>query len=108
LYRLDDTDESPVSLQEISSGQRAAFVLSVFLAMNAKLKSGPPIVLLDDPVAHIDDFNALSFIDYLRELVLSRQRQVFYATADSRLAGLFEHKFGFLGDQFKRFNLQRP
>lgn len=107
FYRIDDPSQKPVSLKEVSSGQRAAFVLSVFLAMNAKLKSGPPVILLDDPVAHIDDFNALSFLDYLRELVLSRQRQVFYATADSRLAGLFEHKFGFLGEQFRRFDLHR-
>jgi DNA repair protein SbcC/Rad50 len=106
LFRLDGTS-SAVTLRNVSTGQRAAFVLSVFLAMNAKLQSAPPVLLFDDPVAHIDDFNALSFLDHLRDLALTEERQVFYATADSRLAGLFEHKFSFMGDQFKRIDLNR-
>jgi exonuclease SbcC len=101
-----DTKEL-VSLLEVSSGQRAAFVLALFLSMNSQLRSGPPVILFDDPIAHVDDLNALSFLDHLRQLVLTDRRQIFYATADSRLAGLFQHKFGFLGPQFKRFDLNR-
>lgn len=106
LFRLDDPDVD-VTLSDISTGQRAAFVLSVFLAMNSKLQDAPPVLLFDDPVAHIDDFNALSFLDYLREVALAGNRQIFYATSDVKLAGLFEHKFSFLGDKFKRFDLSR-
>lgn len=106
LFRLDDPDVD-VTLSDISTGQRAAFVLSVFLAMNSKLQDAPPVLLFDDPVAHIDDFNALSFLDYLREVALTENRQIFYATADVKLAGLFEHKFSFLGDKFRRFDLSR-
>lgn len=106
LYRLDNIKQA-VTLRDVSTGQRAAFVLSVFLAMNAKLKTSPPVLLFDDPVAHIDDFNALSFLDHLRDVAIEGQRQIFYATADSRLAGLFEHKFSFMGDKFRRFDLVR-
>ncbi|MES9899201.1 MAG: hypothetical protein ABW148_09275 [Sedimenticola sp.] len=106
LYRLDKPSQA-ITLREVSTGQRAAFVLSVFLAMNAKLQTAPPVLLFDDPVAHIDDFNSLSFLDHLRDIALEGRRQIFYATADSRLAGLFEHKFSFMGDKFKRFNLVR-
>jgi exonuclease SbcC len=105
LFRLDTN--KAVSLKEISTGQRAAFVLSLFLAMNAKLRNAPKVILLDDPIAHIDDLNSLSFLDHLRHLVLTGRRQVFYATADTRLAGLIEHKFGFLGHDFKRIDLVR-
>lgn len=106
LYRLDDVSHT-VTLRDISTGQRAAFVLSVFLAMNAKLQTAPPVLLFDDPVAHIDDFNSLSFLDHLRDIALEGNRQIFYATADSRLAGLFEHKFSFMGENFRRFDLVR-
>lgn len=106
LYRLDDPGKD-VTLSDISTGQRAAFVLSVFLAMNSKLQDAPPILLFDDPVAHIDDFNSLSFLDYLRDVALAGNRQIFYATADTKLAGLFEHKFSFLGEKFRRFELTR-
>jgi hypothetical protein len=27
-------------------------------------------MLIDDPIAHIDDLNSLSFLDYLREIVI--------------------------------------
>ncbi|PMY73101.1 MULTISPECIES: hypothetical protein [unclassified Pseudomonas] len=106
LYRLDDPSVD-VTLSDISTGQRAAFVLSVFLAMNSKLQDAPPVLLFDDPVAHIDDFNSLSFLDHLRDVALAGNRQIFYATADVKLAGLFEHKFSFLGEKFRRFDLSR-
>ncbi|SFP99496.1 AAA family ATPase [Variovorax sp. 770b2] len=97
----------PISLAKVSTGQRAAYALSIFLAMNAQLKNGPKVLLLDDPISHIDDFNALSFLDYLRNLVIHSNRQVFFATADEKIAGLFAHKFGFLGDELHTLELSR-
>ena len=57
-----------VDLHEMNSGQRAAFTLSLFLAMNGRLRTGPTVIIFDDPVAHVDDINTLSFIDHLREV----------------------------------------
>jgi len=96
-----------VQLEQMSTGQRAAFALSLFLAMNGRLRSGPPVLLFDDPVAHIDDINMLSFLDHLRQLAISGSRQIFFATADTKLAGLFRHKFRFLGNEFKELFLSR-
>lgn len=96
-----------VQLDHMSTGQRAAYAVSLFLAMNGCLRSGPPVVLLDDPVAHIDDINMLSFLDHLRRLAINGSRQIFFATADTKLAGLFRHKFRFLGDEFKELRLSR-
>ncbi len=96
-----------VQLDHMSTGQRAAFALSLFLAMNGRLRSGPPVLLFDDPVAHVDDINVLSFLDHLRHLAISGARQIFFATADTKLAGLFRHKFRFLGEDFKELVLSR-
>ena len=95
------------TLDKVSTGQRAAFALSVFLAVNRTAAKAPPVILIDDPVAHVDDLNALSFLDYLRDLAVNSKKQVFFATADARVAALFARKFGFLGDDFKRINLVR-
>ena len=101
-------DGSEAKLSEISTGQRAAFALSIFLAQNAQLTVAPPLVLIDDPIAHVDDLNSLSFLDYLREIVLKGRRQIFFATANDKLATLFERKFDFLGSEgFRRFDLGR-
>ena len=94
-------------MTEISTGQRAAYALSIFLAQNSQLTNAPPVVLIDDPIAHVDDLNALSFLDYLREVALLGTRQIFFATANDKLATLIERKFDFLGNGFKKFALNR-
>lgn len=96
-----------VDLDQMSSGQRAAYALSLFLAMNERLRTGPRVLMFDDPVAHVDDINTLSLLDYLRDIALSEQRQIFFATADSKLANLFGRKFRFLGDRYKEIELAR-
>lgn len=106
LIRKDGT---PSKLSEISTGQRAAFALSIFLSQNAQLgKQAPPVILIDDPIAHVDDLNSLSFLDYLRELVLTSPKQIYFTTANDKLATLFERKFDFLGKEgFRRIDLSR-
>ena len=105
LIRKLDDEKTP--LTRISTGQRSAFALSVFLALNAQLRAGPQVIMIDDPIAHVDDLNCLSFLDYLREIALTGKRQIFFATASEKLGSLFDRKFDFLGRKFKRFNLTR-
>lgn len=103
--RVDGTE---VQINKISAGQRTALALSIFLALNKKLKHGPKLILIDDPVTYTDDLNILSFLDYLREMIIHENRQVVFATANQKLAGLFEKKFAFLGEEnFKKFNFER-
>lgn len=105
LVRADGGRDAP--LHQISTGQRAAFVLSIFLTLNMSLKSGPPIMLVDDPISHVDDLNSLAFLDYLADIAESGRRQVFFATADEKVANLFEKKMAFLGDGLKVVPLAR-
>lgn len=106
LLRSVETQKTR-TLAQVSTGQRAAFALSIFLARNRTATNAPPILLIDDPIAHIDDLNALSFLDYLRDLAVNSGRQIFFATADTRIASLFSKKFSFLGDDFKTISLVR-
>lgn len=86
------------SLDMISTGQRSALALSIFLSLNRKLLHGPDLLMLDDPIAYVDDLNILSFLDYLRALVINSGKQIIFVTANSDLAFLFKMKFGFLGE----------
>ncbi|MBN8791027.1 MAG: AAA family ATPase [Stenotrophomonas nitritireducens] len=98
----------PRGANQVSTGQRAALALSIFLSLNQSAESAPPIMLIDDPVAHVDDLNALSFFDYLRDVAVSERKQIFFATADTRVAALFQKKFEFLGkDRYKQIMLSR-
>lgn len=105
LLERDIGGLSPVS--EISTGQRAALALSIFLSLNSSVSDKAPWLLFDDPIVHVDDLNILSFLDMLRDLVLLGSLQVFFATANTRIADLFARKFDFLGSNFKEFRLQR-
>jgi ABC-type cobalamin/Fe3+-siderophores transport system ATPase subunit len=102
------TDGGDANLSEISTGQRSALGLSMFLAQNMKLRFAPPVILIDDPIAHVDDLNCLAFLDYLREIALTGRRQIFFSTANDKLASMFERKFDFLGPQdFRKIGLHR-
>lgn len=105
LVRLDGGRDAP--LNQISTGQRAALVLSIFLTLNMSLRSGPPIMLVDDPISHIDDLNSLAFLDYLADIAESGHRQIFFATADEKIANLFEKKMAFLGEELTVVPLAR-
>lgn len=100
-------DEGSFEISQISTGQRAALVLSIFISLNRKLKAGPNILIFDDPVTFIDDFNALSFLDFLRYFIVKENKQIFFATANKKFSTLFKKKFEFLGENYKEFNLTR-
>lgn len=101
LQRVEPNELSIIS--EISAGQRAALALAIFFALNQKLSDGPEILLFDEPAVNIDDLNVLSFIDYLRELVIKSGKQIFLATANENFAYLLKKKFDFLGAELKEF-----
>lgn len=104
---LENREGKEHSVNQVSTGQRAALALSIFLALNLSAENAPPIMLIDDPIAHIDDLNTLSFIDYLRDLAIDTNKQIFFATADDKLAALFQKKFEFLGERYKKIILPR-
>lgn len=106
LLLIKDNDKRH-KVNEISTGQRAALALSIFISLNRQLKNGPNLMIFDDPVSHIDDLNALSFLDFLRFFILKEDRQIFFATANARLASLFEKKFQFLENDFQKWELKR-
>lgn len=103
---LKTTGGESRTITQISTGQRSALALSIFLTMNRSLKNGPDIIMFDDPISFVDDLNCLSFLDYLRFSII-KDRQLFFATANAKLASLFEKKFSFLGDDFAHWPLTR-
>lgn len=84
----------PESASDMSSGQRAALALAIFVTNNLAHDSAPPIMLLDEPFAHLDDINTISFFNLLIELAVQGERQVLFATANENIADLLERKVG--------------
>ena len=82
----------------MSSGQRAALGLAIFVANNLAHNAAPKVMLLDEPFAHLDDINSLSFFNLLIELATQVEpqveRQVIFATASDDIAQLLKRKIG--------------
>ena len=91
----------------MSTGQRTALVISVFFQMNLATPYAPKFLLLDEPVANIDDLNILALMDFLRELVIIHKRQIFFTTANRNVARLFRRKFSFLLQDFQELRFLR-
>ena len=100
-------EQTPIPLTQISSGQRSALALSLFLSLNNKAENGPKVILFDDPITNIDDLNILSFIDYIRFLVIEKRRQIFFATANTKLKNLLQKKFEFLQEDMYSIEFNR-
>lgn len=106
LERVCGEASQRVSLGQVSTGQRAAFVLSVFSMLNLSLRNAPPIMLIDDPIAHVDDLNCLSYLDFIADVAETNRRQIFFATANEKLGNLFEKKLGYLGDGLRVIDMR--
>lgn len=105
LTALRNGKNVPISL--MSTGQRTALVISVFFRMNLATPYAPKFLLLDEPVANIDDLNVLALMDFLRELVITHKRQIFFTTANRNIARLFRRKFSFLLQNFQELRFLR-
>lgn len=82
-------------------------IKTVFLTLNAAMKTAPQFILIDEPVANIDDLNILSLLDFFREMVISNNKQIFFTTANYNVRRLFRRKFSFLNENFIEFCLDR-
>lgn len=101
LRVLERNSESERKISQMSSGQRAALALAIFAANNLAHDHAPPIMLLDEPFAHLDDINVTSFFNLLLGLVEDEDRQIIFATASKNLADLLQRKAGH-SDQFEK------
>jgi len=104
---LEDLRGKQRRIEHISSGQRTALTLAIFLTLNQAASRAPRLLIFDDPVTYVDDLNTLAFFDYLREIAIVGDRQIIFATANAKLANLFDKKFDFLGESYKRYDLLR-
>lgn len=96
-----------VPISHMSTGQRTALVIAVFFQMNLATPYAPSFLLLDEPVANIDDLNVLALMDFLREIVITHHRQIFFTTANRNVAKLFRRKFSFFLENFQELRFYR-
>ena len=77
-----------VSMSEMSTGQKVCLALSFMFALFLSNENAPNVIMLDEPVANLDDFHMLNLMDVLRRLALA-DTQIFFTTFNPDVAKLF-------------------
>lgn len=95
-----------VRCPQMSTGQRVSFALSVFFSLHLSAINAPKFIMLDEPVANLDDVHLLNLLDILRDFAINGI-QIFFTTANKDVAGLFRRKFSFFEEEFKHFKFER-
>ncbi len=93
----------------LSSGQRAALAISMFLTYNLYGRKSPKIILMDEPIQQVDDLNSLNFLDVLRWIIegSDSDRQIVISTANSKVAALIKRKFSYLGENYNEIHIDK-
>ena len=91
----------------LSSAQLNVLALAMFMSMGAKQRwSRLDVLLLDDPIQHLDDLDAVAFLDTLRAVALGRfgaRRQIVLSTCDKAMYRLMIQKFRLIEAAGARF-----
>lgn len=95
------------AIYQMSTGQRTAVTLAIFFVMHLVMDTAPKFLMLDEPVANMDELNVLGLLDFLRQLAITRNTQIFFTTANSQVAALFRRKFSFFKEDFRSYHFQR-
>ncbi|MDR2598993.1 MAG: AAA family ATPase [Oscillospiraceae bacterium] len=100
LAAIKTNSNIPVLPINMSVGQRVCFALAALLASFLENSKAPNILILDEPVANLDDLHLLNMLDIIRQLSI-RGTQVFFTTANESVAKLFKRKFGFMQEDLR-------
>lgn len=99
--------EQGCAVYQMSTGQRTAVILAIFFVMHLVMETAPKFLMLDEPVANMDELNVLGLLDFLRQLAVTRRTQIFFTTANPQVATLFRRKFSFFKEEFRAYHFQR-
>lgn len=92
-------DGEKVKMSKMSTGQKVCLALAFMFALFLSNETAPNVIMLDEPVAHLDDLHMLNLLDLLRRFALA-DTQIFFTTANPNVANLFRRKFSYLEDDF--------
>ncbi len=101
-----NSNGSVVESTQMSTGQRMALAFSIMITLHKNAPNAPGFLMLDEPVANLDDMHVLNLIDLLRELAINGT-QIIITTADKQMAKYLRRKFSFFQNEYTHYELIR-
>ena len=82
IYAVRGLNNQEVRTYEMSTGQRSTIAMAVMFALHMAAPDAPQFLLLDEPLATMDDTQVLNVLDILKSMA-ERNTQIFFTTANS-------------------------
>ena len=92
VYAIRSVDNRLVRVYEMSTGQRTSLAFSVMLAFYSVADTAPKCLLLDEPLATMDNVQAGNALDILKSLA-DQGTQIFFTSASLDTIKLFQNFF---------------
>lgn len=102
IYAVRGMNQQMVRTYEMSTGQRATIAMAVMFALHMAASDAPQFLLLDEPLATMDDTQVLNVLDILKSLA-EQNTQIFFTTANGIMIDLFKKCFANTSYDYKEY-----
>ena len=92
IYAVRCLNNQEVRTYEMSTGQRSTIAMAVMFALHMAAPDAPQFLLLDEPLATMDDTQVLNVLDILKSMA-EQNTQIFFTTANGIMINLFKECF---------------
>lgn len=102
IYAIRGMNHQIVRTYEMSTGQRSTIAMAVMFSLHIAAPDAPHFLLLDEPLATMDDTQVLNVLDILKSLA-EQGTQIFFTTANGIMIKLFKECFKNTSYDYKEF-----
>jgi len=99
-------DEDNANPEHMSTGQQVSLALAIIFTLHFSAPNAPRFIMLDEPIANLDDVHFVNMLDILRAIAISGT-QIFVSTANQDIAGMMRRKFSVFSSDYAHFVLMR-
>lgn len=92
IFAIRGMNHQKIRTYEMSTGQRATIAMAVMFALHLAAPDAPQFLLLDEPLATMDDTQVLNVLDILKSMA-EQNTQIFFTTANGIMINLFKECF---------------
>ncbi len=92
IYAVRGLNHQKIRTYEMSTGQRSTIAMAVMFALHMAAPDAPQFLLLDEPLATMDDTQVLNVLDILKSMA-EQKTQIFFTTANGIMINLFKEAF---------------
>ena len=92
IYAVRGLNHQKIRTYEMSTGQRSTIAMAVMFALHIAAPDAPQFLLLDEPLATMDDTQVLNVLDILKSMA-EQKTQIFFTTANGIMINLFKEAF---------------